>query len=208
MNTFNTVPLDEFSHEDRYKFLMASVLPRPVALVTTISEEGVLNAAPFSCYTVLSVTPPIFGVSVGLKADGSEKDTLRNLRARRECVLHIPTVAMARQVNLAGQDCDSHTSEIALAGWHVVDAVKVGAPRIVEAPIQFECVLRDIVEYGDRRSALCVVEAVHTHAAQGVVQGHRVDHALLDALGRIGGGAYCSARDAFSAPAAAEPFQR
>ncbi|WP_028605127.1 flavin reductase family protein [Ottowia thiooxydans] len=190
--SFESVDLAQFGHEDRYKFLMASVIPRPIALVTTLGADGFVNAAPFSSFVVLSVDPPLLGISVARRDDGSIKDTYRLVEASGEFVIHTVDTAMAKQVQQCSAALGPTQSEVEHAGLYLVPSIKVKPPRIAQAPIHFECKLHRIEYFGDRRSALIVGEVVQTHSREGLVHGHRVDPLEADILGRLGGGVYCS----------------
>lgn len=189
---FDPIDLAQLAHEDRYKFLMAAVIPRPIALVTTQGADGIVNAAPFSSFVVLSVDPPLLGISVAVRDDGSLKDTSRLIASTGQFVIHTVDTAMARQVQLCSQALGPTQSEIDLAGLHLVPSIKVKPPRIAQAPLHFECTLHRTEHFGHRRSALFVGEVVQVHGRAGLVHGHRIDPLEADTLGRIGGGAYCS----------------
>ena len=188
---FEPIDLARFVHEDRYKFLMASVIPRPIALVTTLSADGVVNAAPFSAFIVLSIDPPLLGISVAARDDGSIKDTSRLIEASGEFVINTVDTAMARQVQQCSEPLGPTESEVTHAGLHLVASLKVAPPRIAESPVHFECRLHRIERFGNRNSALIVGEVVQAHGRAGLVAGHRIDPLAADILGRIGGGAYC-----------------
>ena len=190
--SFEPIDLAQLAHEDRYKFLMASVIPRPIALATTLGADGIVNAAPFSSFVVLSIDPPLLGISVAERDDGSIKDTSRLIEATGEFVLHTVDTAMAKQVQMCSEALGPTRSEIEYAGLHLVPSFKVRPPRIVESPVHFECKLHRIERFGNRRSALIVGEVVQTHGRAGLVHGHRIDPLEADILGRIGGGAFCS----------------
>lgn len=195
MTSHEPLDLQALSHDDRYKFLMASVVPRPIALVTTLGETGVVNAAPFSTFIVLSIDPPLLGMSVATQRTGGLKDTRRNIDRTGEFVINTVTTAMAEQVQRCGDVFAPEVSEVQEAGLHILPSDLVGPPRIAESPLQFECRLHRCVEFGARKSALLVGEVVRTHAAVGLVQGHHVDARRLDAIGRLAGRTYCRVQD-------------
>jgi len=193
-----SLDLGQFDHDQRYKFLMASVVPRPIALVTSLGEDGVLNAAPFSSYVVLSIDPPMLGISVAFRDDGACKDTRRNIERSGEFVINSVTADMVAQVQQCGQPYPSDVSEAQAAGLTPIASHVVSVPRIAQSPLQFECRLRHCVEFGQRRSALLVGEVVLAHAAAGLAQAHRVDPAVLNAVGRLAGTTYCRVSDTIS----------
>lgn len=195
MNDFSSLDLNAFTHDERYKFLMAGVVPRPIALVTSLGADGVVNAAPFSTFVVLSIDPPLLGISVATRDSGEHKDTRRNIDAGGEFVINSVSAAMAAQVQRCGDVYPPQVSEVLEAGFRTLPSEKVGPPRIVDSPLQFECRLHRCIELGARRSALIIGEVVRAHAAAGLVDGHRIDPLRLDAIGRLAGRSYCRTHD-------------
>ena len=202
---FESVDLHEFNEDNRYKFLMGTVVPRPIALVTSLGENGVLNAAPFSQFVVISVSPPLLGIvahdatNVALFAasPGTYKDTVRNILATKEFVINGVTESMALQVQECAHPFPPDVSEVEKVGFQTVPSELVAPPRINESLVQFECRLHRTVSFGDETSktTLVVGEVVKVHCAHGLVAGHRVDHQKLKPLGRIAGRSYCRTHD-------------
>jgi len=189
-------PFDGFSPEplnrlQRYKVLMGSIVPRPIALVSSMGEDGTVNAAPFSNFMALSTSAMLVGFSVG--AEGREehrdKDTLRNIRAGSEFVINTVTDAMAHQVQTCGKGFPPDISEIDAAGLSTLPSAVVKPPRIAESKIHFECRLHSIVPFGD--SNLVVGQVVWVHAVAGLLADYKVDPAAYAPLGRLGGRVYC-----------------
>lgn len=205
---YDSLDLDQFSEDSRYKFLTGSVVPRPIALVTTLSETGVLNAAPFSQFVIISVSPPLLGIvahdaaeqQVFAAAPGAYKDTVRNILANREFVINTVSESMALQVQECAHPFPPDVSEVATVGFHTLPSEVVEPPRIAESKIQFECRLHRTVPFGDDHSktTLVVGEIVRVHCAEGVLDGHRVLHNVLQPLGRIAGRNYCRTEDVVS----------
>ena len=193
---FQSVDISSFPEESRYKFLTASVVPRPIALVTSLGKKGVLNAAPFSQFVIISVSPPLLGI-VAHEIGGMFKDTVRNILESGEFVINSVTVAMAGQVQECAVAHPPEVSEVAVVGFHTLASVKVAPSRIAESPLHFECQLHKTVYFGDEcsRTSLIVGEVVLVHGADGVIANHRVDHWSLNPLGRIAGRAYCLTKD-------------
>ncbi|MBG9390595.1 flavin reductase family protein [Caenimonas sp. DR4.4] len=180
------------TEDSRYKFLTGSVVPRPIALVTSLSEEGVLNAAPFSQYVIVSVTPPLLAF-VAHDLPGGAKDTVRNVLATKTFVINSVTESMAEQVQQCSQLYPPSVSEVDEVGFTTVPSLHIRPARIAQSPLQFECRLERTVEFGGTgsRTTMIVGEVLAVHSAAGVVSGHRVDHSRLSPLGRIAGRAYC-----------------
>lgn len=189
-----------------YKMLIGSVLPRPIAWVSSISTEGIFNLAPFSFFTVASSNPPILCFSPALKSgtvDGAEmgvpKDTLRNARDTGEFVVNIVSHKLAEQMNETSGDYAADRSEFEIAGLTPADSCKVKAPRVAEALISYECVLHQILEFGSHPGAgnLVLGRIVCAHLDDSVYDGRHVDIEVLDPIGRLGGFWYSTTRDRF-----------
>jgi len=193
---YQVVDLNDFPEERRYKFLTGSVVPRPIALVTSLGEEGVLNAAPFSQYVIISVTPPMLGF-VAHDQPGGPKDTIRNVLWGKAFVINSVTESMAQQVQQCSENYLPSVSEVEQVGFKTLASVHVKPARIAESPLQFECRLARAIEFGNEGShtTLIVGEVLAVHCAEGVLSGHRIDHARLNPLGRIAGRAYCRTGD-------------
>ena len=186
--------------QDQYKLLVGTVTPRPIALVTTIGQEGV-NAAPFSFFNALGSPPPMLAFSVGGRG-GKAKDTVANLREVPEFVVHVVSYAIREQMNVCGIEYPRGVDELAQAGFTAVPSRKVRPPRIAEAPAAFECRVMKIVEVGEGPHHLVIGEVVHFHFRDGIVnERHHVDIAALDPIGRLGGrGGYTRVTDRFEMP--------
>ena len=190
--------ISNFSEAERYKFMMGTVIPRPIALVTSLSRDGVLNAAPFSQFVVISVTPPLLGF-VAHEAEHGLKDTVRNILESEEYVINTVAEPMATQVQICSENFPPSVSEVAEVGFHIMPSSFVRASRILESPVNFECRLHRTVQFGHQGSQtyLIVGEIIATHCADGVVSGHRVSHQAMNSLGRIAGRSYCRTGDKF-----------
>jgi flavin reductase (DIM6/NTAB) family NADH-FMN oxidoreductase RutF len=193
---YETLNLLQFSEESRYKFLTGSVVPRPIALVTSLSGAGVLNAAPFSQYVIISVTPPLLGLVAHDSSDGN-KDTVRNILESEEFVINSVSESMAAKVQECAIAFPPDVSEVEQVGFHIAPSLTVAPARITESPLQFECRLHKAIRFGDvdSKTTLIVGEIVTAHCAAGILNGHRVDHDKLRPLGRIAGRSYCRTGD-------------
>lgn len=186
------VDLRDFKSEDRYKFLMGTVIPRPIALVTSLNDDGVLNAAPFSQFVVISVEPPLLGF-VAHELPTGHKDTVANVLKSKEYVINTVNETMASKVQQCSVPYPSSVSEVSEVGFHVLPSLGVRPQRIAESHVHFECRLHQAVNFGSgtEGTIMIVGEVVVAHTAQGVLSGHRVDHQVMNALGRIAGRSYC-----------------
>jgi flavin reductase (DIM6/NTAB) family NADH-FMN oxidoreductase RutF len=174
-----------------YFLLNSIVVPRPIAWVSTVSQDGTLNLAPHSYFTVAASDPPSLAfTSIG------DKDTVTNVRATGEFVVHVADHALVEQMNVTAANAPADVSEFDLAGVSAVAANKVAAPIVAEAPVAIECRLTQVVEVGNGR--VVIGECVAFHVAERLWdERDRVDPARLDAVARMGGSTYATTRDRF-----------
>jgi flavin reductase (DIM6/NTAB) family NADH-FMN oxidoreductase RutF len=138
---FERVELDRMDFDARYRIFSGSVIPRPIALVSTLNERGGVNVAPFSSFMIASVEAGYLVFSVG-PSPSKPKETLVNIRRSREFVINTVSENLASQVQLCGDNHMAHVNKVEMAGLRLMQSEKVGAPRIAQAKIQFECRLR------------------------------------------------------------------
>src|ERR1700752_4427153 len=124
---------------DRYKILISLVIPRPIALVTTVGPTGVVNAAPFSFFNLFSESPPLAVLGLQARPDKSLKDTSAHIRERGEFVINLVDEALGEQMNQCAVDFPPEVSEIEAAKLNLLPSAKVKIPRIAEAPAALEC---------------------------------------------------------------------
>jgi flavin reductase (DIM6/NTAB) family NADH-FMN oxidoreductase RutF len=144
----------DIERRERYKLLCGLVVPRPIALVTSRSEEGVVNAAPFSFFNVFSEEPPVAILGLNSKGDGSTKDTTRNIRVSGEYVIHVVSEDIAEAMNVCAVDFPAEMSEIDLAGFTLKPSRVVAPPTIAEAAVALECKLMQIIPVSDIRNVV------------------------------------------------------
>ena len=168
-----------------YKLLAGLVVPRPIALVTTIDATGVVNAAPFSFFNVMGAEPPIAVFAPADRDDGSPKDTAANLLANGECVIHLCDEAVATKMVECARPVPPGVSEVPRAGFTLAASERVRAPRLVECPVALECRVLDIRKYGDNR--LVVVEILLAHVRAGIADPAtwKVNYAHYAPIGRL-----------------------
>ncbi|MFE1245503.1 flavin reductase family protein [Fictibacillus sp. NPDC058756] len=192
---------DTLSIKENYKFLTGSIIPRPIAFVSTLSTDGVLNAAPFSYFNALTSNPPLIAISIGRK-NGIQKDTSRNSEALGEFVVHIPDETYIEAVNLTAANLGPEESEVDLAKLTAVDSVKVKVPGIAEAKIRLECVVEQILPLGGTADQpatdLLIGRVVHYHIAEELYSGGRIDAEKLRPVGRLAGTNYVKMGETFS----------
>ncbi|SFU16845.1 flavin reductase family protein [Sedimentitalea nanhaiensis] len=192
------------SARDRYKLLIGSVVPRPIAWVTTIDEKGTPNAAPFSFFNCLSSDPAILALGVENHADMRFKDTGRNIRVTEEFTVNIVGFDNLEAMNVTAVPFAAGIDEIEAAGMSTVPGEFVACPQIAEAPIRFECRKHVTLNIGKSRE-IVLGEVLAMHARPGLVNDRfHVDAAALDALGRMGGHGYCRSNKTFDLPTMSE----
>ena len=183
-----------------YKLLVGLVAPRPIALITSLSETGVLNAAPFSAYNYLCTDPPIVGIGVTNRPDDRfvPKDTARNIRRTGEFVVNVVTEDIAQQMNICATDFPAEMSEVEMAGFTTVASEKVKPPRIAEAHAALECREFTTMEIGRSRIVLGRVVAIYVEDRFVDAEGPYVKADELHSIGRMNGlGNYVRTRDSF-----------
>jgi flavin reductase (DIM6/NTAB) family NADH-FMN oxidoreductase RutF len=186
---------------ERYKLLIGAVVPRPIALVTTVDAQGVVNAAPFSFFNCLSADPAILALGVEYRPTGAQKDTGRNVRETLAFTVNIVSDALVEGMNICAVPFEPGTDELAEAGLTAMPGVKVPCPWIGQAPAAFECRHHTTLGIGNSREII-LGEVVYAHSRADTVDAHRhyVDPAALDAIGRMGGHGYATTRDYFDLP--------
>ncbi len=185
---------------DVYHALTGVVTPRPIAWVTTLSPAGVVNLAPFSFFNAFGANPPVVVFSPTLTRHGTKKDTLRNIEANGEFVIHSSVASLAEKVNLTSRELPPDESEVELAGLHTTPSVKVKPPRVTEAPTAFECRVMQIIPVGNGAISanLVIGEVVMIHIADEVLDpAGRVDPRKLQTVARLGGDFWCRTTDLF-----------
>lgn len=180
------IDFDQISPRQASKLLVATVVPRPIALVTSLDTTGRRNAAPFSFFNCMSSDPPLLVIGLENRGPGTHKDTFANIRATGEYVVHLVDEALAPAMNIMATDFGPEVDEIAEAGVTAVPAAHVSAPRIAEAPVAFECRSRQWVDLGDGR-CIEIGEVIAMHIRDDAVNLDRfhVDTAALNLIARM-----------------------
>ena len=177
------------SARDRYRLLINTVVPRPIAWVTSRSAAGVVNLAPFSFFNGVTATPPTVMVSIAYRQPC--KDTLANLRLNREAVIHLAPPSAVHQVHQSGGDYGRDVSEAAVLALALVPSSRVTPPRLADVAVALECRLVQEIPVGDPPSSLCLLEVVYAHIADAVADaGGLPDPARHHALARLGDRSY------------------
>jgi flavin reductase (DIM6/NTAB) family NADH-FMN oxidoreductase RutF len=188
-----------------YKLLIGSVVPRPIAWVSSVDAEGVRNLAPFSYFMAITHDPPTIAFSSGPR--GAEigggvrgkKDTLHNVEATREFVVNVVDDALAEAMNVTSGDYTADVDEFVKAGLAAASSAKVKAPRVAAAPVSLECRLARIIPVGNLPHHLIMGEIVHVHVRDDVFDPAtgRLDMHRLRPVGRLAGHLYTHVHDIF-----------
>ncbi|MGO7903541.1 flavin reductase family protein [Rhizobium leguminosarum] len=188
----------QLTERERYKLMIGTIIPRPIALVTTVDENGRVNAAPFSFFNCLSADPPILAIGVENNADMSFKDTGHNIRMTEVFTVNIVSFAIAEAMHVCGARYPRGVDELKQAGLTAMPGEKIASPFIAEAPAAFECKRHVTLELGRSRQ-IVMGEIVYAHYRDGVVDPERlhVDPAAVDAIARLGGDTCATIRDRF-----------
>ena len=182
----------------RYKLMASLIVPRPIALVTTLNPDGTVNAAPFSMFNMMGEDPPIVMISVNRLHDGTLKDTSANILSTGEFVVHLVDEAIAEQMHGCGERLPPGESELAKVGLTAVPSTMVEPPRIAEAPVAFECTLWEKLETESRY--VFIGRVLSLHARDGLIDTDAWRVRLQDyfPVARFGASFYIRTRDRFS----------
>ena len=188
---------------DCYKLLVATVVPRPIAWVVTQSEDGILNAAPYSFFNVMSGDPPLVVIGIGGRRPGDVKDTGGNIRTSGQFVVNLVDQATAQAMNVTAIDFPPDIDEIHQAGLTTLPGTKIAVPRIAESPVALECERFATMEVGLER-AIVIGRVLALHVRDDAVMDEArcyIDTARLDLIGRMAGaGGYVRTTDTFEIP--------
>jgi flavin reductase (DIM6/NTAB) family NADH-FMN oxidoreductase RutF len=187
------------SERENYKFLIGSIIPRPIAFVTTLSKDGILNGAPFSYFNIVSSNPPMISLSIQ-RREGQQKDTARNIIESKEFVIHIVDEQNVEKINQTAASLPPQQSEIEIAQLTPVESVKISVPGVKEAKIRMECSLEHSLELGGLDSLGCdhfIGRIVQFHIESDIYEKGRVDPKGLAAVSRLAGHNYAKIGEIF-----------
>lgn len=186
----------DLSIPEIHKLLLGGVGPRPIALVSTISEKEIFNLSPFSFFNAFGANPPMIAFSPSRRGrDASLKDTYQNLIATKECVVQAVTYSMVEQINLASTEYPSDINEFTKSGLTPIDSDLIKPKRVKESPFQMECKLVDMRSYGNKgvSANMAICEVLKIHVAEDIFTDGIIDPQKIDLIGRMSGNFYCRA---------------
>ncbi len=184
--------------QQNYKFLIGSLIPRPIAAVSTVNENGTNNLAPFSFFTAVSAKPMIVCFCPLIRTSNSEKkDTVINIERTKEFVINFVTEEIAKKINDSSVELPYGEDEFKFAGLTPLASEKIAAPRLAESPIHFECRLRDVLNYGDEpgQGRLITGEVVRVHIKNELLDNGRISTDLFAPIGRGAGSDWIKCRE-------------
>ena len=189
--------IDPLNFEGFNRVLTGVIVPRPIAFVSTVSADGVVNLAPYSFFNAVSYTTVVFSSSrnVGNKS----KDTLRNIEETGEFVVNIVVDPIAEAMNATAAEYPEDVDEFEIAGLTHAPSQMVKAPRVAESPVNIECKLEQVVKIGsgEHEHGLVIGTILLMHVRDDIIDGHRINQERLMATGRMAGNMYCRTSDRF-----------
>jgi flavin reductase (DIM6/NTAB) family NADH-FMN oxidoreductase RutF len=189
----------------RYKLMASLIIPRPIALVTTVNAQGVVNAAPFSMFNMLGEEPPIVMISLNKRESGELKDTATNILANGEFVVHLVDESIAEKMHRCGEHFPPDVSEVKAVGFTTAPSNAVKPPRIAEAPVALECTLFEKIETESRH--IFIGRVLWMHARDDLIDLERFRVRLQNyfPIARFGASFYTRTRDRFAIGKGAHP---
>ena len=191
---------DTLSKKQNYKLLSGSIIPRPIAFVTSQDKSGHLNAAPFSFFNIVNSAPPMIMIST-IRSEGKRKDTSVNIEETEEFVVHITDETIVKEVNKTAAPIERTSNELERTNLTCIDSELVSVPGILQAKIRMECKLNRIIPLGDPQegSDLIIGEVVMFHIDDDVYfEDSKIDAQALTAISRLAGHDYASLGETFT----------
>ncbi|MEB7781062.1 flavin reductase family protein [Mammaliicoccus fleurettii] len=191
---------EELTQKENYKLLIGSVIPRPIALVTTQSDSGLLNIAPFSFFNIVSSNPPILSIAVQ-RVNGEPKDTARNILQNKEAVVHIVDTDNVEDANQTAALLGPDESEMDRTEFETVNSVEVSVPGLKQSKVRFEAVLKEdiVIKNGDQPvSDLLLLEIKYYHFDEAIYDNGYIIKDELGAVSRLAGNDYAEIGKTFT----------
>ena len=190
-----TINTSELSPAQLQNYMQYAIAPRPICFASTLDAAGNVNLSPFSFFNMFSSNPPLCIFSPARRVrDNTTKHTLENVLEVKECVINIVNYAMVQQTSLASTEYAKGTNEFEKAGFTMLPAQLVRPPRVAEAPVQMECIVKEVIHLGDNPGAgnLILAEVKLIHIREEILDAEgKIDQAKIDLVARLGGDWYC-----------------
>ena len=190
-----TINTEDLSPAQLQNYLQYAIAPRPICFATTIDAAGHINLSPFSFFNMFSTNPPMVIFSPARRVrDNTTKHTLENILEVKECVVNIVNYAMVQQTSLASTEYAKGVNEFEKAGFTMQPSVLVKPPRVAEAPVQLECLVKEVIPLGDGPGAgnLVLAEVKLIHIKEDILdEDGKIDQEKIDLVARLGGDWYC-----------------
>ena len=194
--------LDLIQNNNRsvYSYLVGGISPRPIAWISTLSNEGVSNIAPYSFFTVASCQPAVLSVTQVNPSDKANKDTLTNLLATKECVVNIVSHVLVEQMNQSCANYPRDVSEFDAANIQRTPSQLVSVPSVAASKVRYECKLREVITISDEPSGgqMMLLDVVGIFLDDTVLVNGYIDPTRLDAVGKMGGDYFSTTKDKFA----------
>jgi len=190
-----TLKSSDLSPLQLQNYLQYAIAPRPICFASTIDKSGNVNLSPFSFFNMFSTNPPMCVFSPSRRVrDNTTKHTLENVLEVKECVINIVNYAMVQQMSLASTEYGKEINEFEKAGFTMLPSQMVKPPRVAEAPVQFECIITEVISLGDNPGAgnLVLAEIKVIHIDENILdKDGKIDQEKIDLVARLGGDWYC-----------------
>lgn len=190
----------DLTTKENYKLLIGSIVPRPIAFITSLSNDNIVNGAPFSYFNIVSSNPPMVSISIGRRS-GNMKDTARNINDRKEFVIHLVNKDNVEEINKTAASLSPNESEIKLTSLTLIESETIAVPSIKETPVRFECRLERQIELGENeeiRTDLIIGKITHYHIDPSIYQDGKINIDQLQAMSRLAGADYATIGDIYT----------
>lgn len=190
-----TIDTAELSPAQLQNYMQYAIAPRPICFATTIDQDGNINLSPFSFFNMFSTNPPLCIFSPARRVrDNTTKHTLENVLEVKECVINIVNYPMVQQMSLASTEYAKGVNEFDKSGFTMLPSQLVKPPRVAEAPVQMECIVKEVIHLGDNPGAgnLILAEVKLIHIKEEILdEDGKIDQVKIDLVARLGGDWYC-----------------
>lgn len=179
----------ELASQDTYRLLSGGITPRPIAWISTRSKDGIDNLAPYSFFTVASCNPPVLLYTQVTQRSGIDKDTLQNLIETGECVVNIVNSSLLEKMNTTSASIDKSESEFDLAGIEHCRSQTVAPYSVKDAPIRYECTLKEVIKLGDLPTGgtIVLLDVKSIYVQDELYSEGAINQTLIDSVGKMGG---------------------